>query len=113
MRIWHERLIPCLCRQHLLASWREGLGAYKIITQDKKGYRNHPAVKEFEMAPAKLYERLNLIRSEMLRRGYNPKPLPQPSSQNGPVNHWQSLKQQLEILKAKGCSCQLEKLLLT
>lgn len=36
MRIWHESLIPKLCRQHLLAMWREGLGAYKIITENKK-----------------------------------------------------------------------------
>lgn len=108
MRIWHEKLIPYLCRQHLLACWREGLGAYKIITENKKGYRNHPAVKEFERHPELLWYRLEDIRDEMLKRGYKPKETP--SCVSGPPGlekliPWQSLEQQIEVLKNKKCQC--------
>ena len=58
MRIWHEQLIPHLCKQHLLACWREALGAYSIITKNKRGYRNHPATQEFIDAPYALWLRL-------------------------------------------------------
>lgn len=105
MRIWHEELIPKLCRQHLLAVWREGLGAYAIITQNKKGYRNHPAVKEFEDNSLELKNRLWAIRKEMLRRGYNPKGLPDAPMTFGKVNEWQTLEEQIAVLKAKGCEC--------
>lgn len=108
MRIWHQSLIPLLCRQHLLAVWRESLGAYKIITEDKKGYRNHPAVKEFENAPLSLHFRLFRIREEILNRGYNPKEMPPVyyiQIPEQPPIPWQTLDQQIEILKAKGCDC--------
>jgi uncharacterized protein (TIGR02328 family) len=109
MRIWHEKLIPKLCRQHLLACWREGLGAYKIITEDKKGYRNHPAVKEFETRTAELWLRLNIIRNEMLKRGYKPKEMPE-FDYSLPQKHcqeWQTLEEQTEILKNKHCDCEV------
>lgn len=94
--------------------WREGLGAYKIITEDKKGYRNHPATKEFEHAPRTLFLRLEGVRSEMLRRGYHPKELPPAprASANAAeeVHEWQSLEEQIVALKEKratikGCLC--------
>lgn len=117
MRIWHEQLIPLLCRQHLLATWREGLGAYAIITQNKKGYRNHPAVIEFAGAPDLLYKRLKQIRKEMLNRNFNPKELPDqiqistqtPKRQKSWYdNHiWQTLEEQTEVLKAKKCNCKI------
>lgn len=109
MRIWHEKLIPHLCQKHLCACWREALGAYKIITENKKGYRNHPATKEFENGVLSLYTRLNCIREEMIRRGYNPKELP-----NKPADihidyttPWQTLKEQIKVLKSKGCKCNI------
>ena len=112
MRIWHEKLIPCLCRQHLLAVWREGLGCWKILTEDKKGYRNHPAVKEFYGHLDFLWCRLYDIREEMLKRGYHPKELPRmahtPQGDNccdGVPTEWESLEVQIEKLKAKGCKC--------
>jgi hypothetical protein len=109
MRIWHEKLIPGLCQKHLCAVWREGLGCYKIITEGKRGYRNHPAVKEFEFALDSLYARLSLIRKEMLRRGYRPKPLPERYHNTiDVVLEWQDLEMQIGILKAKGCKCKLE-----
>ncbi len=112
MRIWHEQLIPRLCRQHLLAMWREGLGAYSIITNGKKGYRNHPALKEFEGCPNLLAQRLQAVRAEMLRRGYHPKEAPIPiqaelGAELERYHEWQSLEEQVERLKAKGCGCQV------
>ena len=112
MRIWHEALIPRLCRQHLLAMWREGLGAYSIITNDKKGYRNHPALKEFERCPNLLAQRLQAVRAEMLRRGYHPKEAPAPDPAQLPgeqaqYHEWQSLQEQIQLLQAKGCDCRV------
>jgi uncharacterized protein (TIGR02328 family) len=111
MRIWHEQLISKLCRQHLLAMWREGLGAYAIITENKKGYRNHPAVKEFENNPHRLWERLANVRNEMIKRKYHPKNLPDPIiptyNNIGLVEPWQTLSEQIQILKAKNCKCNI------
>lgn len=130
MRIWNEDLITKLCRQHLIAMWREGLGCYKIITENKKGYRNHPAVKEFEGKTEQLWLRLHVVRSEMIYRGYKPKDLPSINSKilrgsdNGIGNHrhfsivglwnshyniddWQTLEEQIKVLKSKGCDCNL------
>jgi len=117
MRIWHEKLIPHLCRQHLLAVWREGLGCWSILTNNKKGYRNHPAFKEWEDHFDILWLRLYEIREEMLKRGYNPKKLP--NIRHKPVNEfccsgfpkeWQTLDEQIEVLKQKGCDCNLSTL---
>jgi len=110
MRIWHTEIIPHLCRQHLLAVWREGLGTWAILTQDKKGYRNHPAVKEWDGDLLGLYMRLCVIRSEMLRRGYNAKNIPctqeqfmrLSAKQNKP---WQTREEQIHVLRLKKCAC--------
>lgn len=112
MRIWHEKLIPVLCRQHLLACWREGLGCYAILINNKKGYRNHPAVKEFENSAWHLWVRLERIRSEMIKRGYKPKELPNGQHyttiyKNAEPKEWQSLEQQIEVLKSKKCQCKV------
>ena len=110
MRIWHEKLIPKLCRQHLLAMWRESLGCYSILVNDKKGYRNHPAVKEFEGLPCCLWDRMFLVREEMLRRGYHPKDMPQfvdGHTKPHKPKPWQSLRQQVEALKIKQCDCKI------
>jgi len=121
MRIWHEKLIPRLCQKHLCACWREGLGAYKIITENKTGYRNHPAVKEFKDAPQELHDRLKQIREEMLKRGYHPKELGLSWFNKGyldgdghyqpnQLTPWQTLEEQIKILKTKGCKCDLSNL---
>lgn len=111
MRIWHEQLIPKLCQKHLCAMWREGLGAYKIITENKKGYKNHPAVKEFEHSPAALFNRMLKVRFEMLSRNYNPKPIfPRHHNKNGSVNEWQTLEEQINILRLKNCKCMINEI---
>lgn len=115
MRIWHEKLIPKLCQKHLCAMWREGLGCYKLVRNNKvgkdivrKGYQNHPATIEFEQAAMSLWERLKMVRDEMKRRGYHPKRMPtRPSTlvwwyQEKP---WQTLDEQIAVLKSKKCKC--------
>jgi len=110
MRIWHEQLIPYLCQKHLCGCWREGLGMMSILLEDKKAHRNYPATKEFEYSINYLWVRLNKVRNEMLRRGYHPKELPNPQYykivySNLPPKEWQTLEEQLEVLKSKKCKC--------
>jgi len=109
MRIWHEKLIPKLCQKHLCAMWREGLGMYKIITENKSGYRNHPATLEFIGKPHLLYTRLQLVRNEMLSRNYHPKELPKFifGQYSGKNKQWQTYAEQVEVLKNKNCSCKI------
>ena len=93
--------------------WREGLGAYKIIIEGKQGYRNHPATQEYINAPHALYGVLALVRDEMLKRGYHPKEMPvqpQISTNIENIKPWQSIEEQLAILKAKGCKCEVNNL---
>ncbi|MDD2891627.1 MAG: pyrimidine dimer DNA glycosylase/endonuclease V [Candidatus Gracilibacteria bacterium] len=46
MRLWS--LHPCyLDRQGLLAVWREGLLAQKVLQNRTKGYKNHPQLMRF------------------------------------------------------------------
>lgn len=87
--------------------WRESLGCFKIITEGKKGYRNHPAVKEFQDAPWQLLKRMHQVRNEMLKRCYHPKDIPPLRSAylESSVKQWQTLQEQVEILKAKNCKC--------
>jgi len=114
MRIWHEELIPDLCQKHLCAMWRESLGCYKIITENKKGYRNHPAVKEFIGFANILWIRLGMVRKEMINRGYNPKLMPSTPDlslcgtfEAYKRGQWQTLEEQKQILRDKGCKCKL------
>ena len=90
--------------------WREGLGMWKILTEDKKGYRNHPATKEFEDYTGNLWWRLYYIHKEMMKRGYKPKDVPTCDSRyryNKHLVEWQTLEEQIEVLKAKGCKCRV------
>lgn len=109
MRIWHEKLIPMLCQKHLCGVWREGLGLYSIIINNKTGYRNHPATKEFANAPWQLIKRLHIIRAEMLKRGYHPKHIIELRSAylESSVVEWQSLEKQTAILLTKQCRCNI------
>lgn len=105
MRIWSKALLPHLCRNHLLAAWRESLGAYSIIINNKKGYSNHPAVKEFADCPEYLWIRLLSIRKEMLRRNYNPKKLPEFKYSGGEIVQWEDIDRQYDVLVGKRCDC--------
>jgi hypothetical protein len=86
-----------------------------IIVENKNSpYKNHPATKEFKNCPDKLWDRMKLIREEMLKRGYHPKELPlRPSDTIFEPIEWQSLETQIERLKEKrstikSCKCKIE-----
>ena len=73
MRLWS--LHPSyLDRQGLLACWREGLLARKVLLGHTKGYRNHPQLQRFKAradALSALDGYLLGIFEESLRRGYS------------------------------------------
>lgn len=73
MRIWS--LSPMyLDQKGLVAQWREGLLARKVLLGETKGYKNHPQLKRFKEAflpIAELDNYLNFIVEEANCRGYN------------------------------------------
>jgi hypothetical protein len=72
VRLWS--LHPTyLDRQGLLACWREGLLARKVLLGQTKGYRNHPQLERFKsyVDPVKELDAfLQEIQAEAERRGY-------------------------------------------
>jgi hypothetical protein len=113
MRIWAKSLDKILCKNHLVSEWRESLCVFSTIVNNKKGYSNHPAMIEWKLCPDKLWDRMKLIREEMLRRGYHPKELPpRPADTIFMPIPWQSLSEQIERLKEKrqtikSCKCKI------
>jgi hypothetical protein len=73
MRLWS--LHPCyLDRQGLLAVWREGLLAQKVLLGETKGYKNHPQLERFRKAKYPIFaisEYLIWIWVESIVRHYN------------------------------------------
>lgn len=72
MRLWsvHPRYLD---RQGLVACWREGLLAQKVLTGQTRGYRNHPQLRrlrteELPGAPVTTY--LHAVVDEATARGY-------------------------------------------
>jgi hypothetical protein len=67
MRLWS--IHPCyLDRQGLLAVWREGLLAKKVMEGETKGYRNHPQLARFREHKEPL-NAINYYLSEILKEG--------------------------------------------
>ncbi len=107
MRIWD--LPPeKLCRNHLLGEHRELHALWTILTEDKKGYRNHPETKRWVGKLKALYIRHELLVSEIMSRGYQHKsPLDKSKAvgeeiQNEFVN---TIEEQIQNIKAKKCEC--------
>jgi hypothetical protein len=72
MRLWSLSL-KYLDRQGLLAVWREGLLAKKVLAGKTKGYKNHPQLnrfKESDDALAGINSYLFEIYQEAEKRGY-------------------------------------------
>lgn len=72
MRLWslHPEQLD---RQGLLAVWREGLLAQKVLAGETRGYRNHPQLQRFRehVAPrSAIAHYLHAIADEADRRGY-------------------------------------------
>ncbi len=107
MRIWDIEPEK-LCRQHLLGEHRELHAIWCIITEDKQGYRNHPEVKRWERKLKALFLRHHNLVEEMSRRGYDHKSSLDSSLAVGEGvqdEYLDSIEEQHEILKKKGCDC--------
>lgn len=109
MRIWDvapERL----CRSHLLGEHRELHAVWSVLTGDKAGYRRHPETLRWEGRLAALYARHAALVKEMRVRGYtHSSPLDARLATGGAVQdlYVDSPEAQVEILRSKGCSCQV------
>jgi len=73
MRLWsvHPQHLD---RQGLLAVWREGLLAQKVLAGGTRGYRRHPQLRRFREVPApgaSITTYLHGIADEAARRGYS------------------------------------------
>jgi len=72
MRLWtiHPRYLDT---KGLLAAWREGLLAQKVLQDKTRGYRNHPQLRRFKSSPdavGAIASYLRGIYGEAVNRGY-------------------------------------------
>jgi hypothetical protein len=112
MRIWD---IPPynLCRNHLLGEHSELHAMWNIITQNRKGYSNHPETLRWNGKLRALFMVHETIVQEMLARGYTHK---SPLDKNLAVGKRvqdefvDPVERQVEILKQKGCDCNVMKI---
>lgn len=107
MRIWD--IEPArLCRSHLLGEHRELHAIWAILTEDKRGYANHPEVLRWRGKLGALHARHEAQVAEMTRRGYrHASPLDRRLA-TGAVRQDERLAtpaEQLELLAAKRCEC--------
>lgn len=73
MRLWtiHPQYLDT---KGLLAAWREGLLAQKVLQNQTRGYRNHPQLKRFKASPdstGAIASYLRGVYREAVDRGYN------------------------------------------
>lgn len=106
MRLWtiHPRYLDA---QGLVAVWREGLLALKVLQGETRGYRHHPQLERFRACPdplAAIIAYLHGIHAEACTRGYHfdttklpplvpIQPLPETRSQL--LFEWKHLKHKL------------------
>lgn len=107
MRIWdigpHE-----LCRKHLLGEHRELHAIWTIVTENRKGYANHPETKRWVGKLKALFIRHHMLVIEMERRGYSHKsPLDESLATGVSVQNTliDSIQAQRVLLRKKGCEC--------
>ena len=72
MRLWslHPRYLDA---KGLVALWREGLLAQKVLAGSTRGYRNHPQLSRFRAQPdaqGTIAAYLREVQREAVRRGY-------------------------------------------
>lgn len=107
MRIWD--IPPArLCLNHLLGEHYELHAMWNILTQGKTGYSNHPETIRWKGKLKALFRVHEVIAQEMIARGYNHKsPLDQSLAKGTSVQTTfvDPVERQVEILRQKGCSC--------
>jgi hypothetical protein len=108
MRLW--TLHPSyLDARGLVAAWREGLLAQKVLAGRTRGYRHHPQLIRFQSQPKPLHAialYLRAIADEARRRGYRfdasrirrSRPVPQIAETKGQLLYeWQHLRSKLRV----------------
>ncbi len=109
MRIWD--VDPALlCRNHLLGEHRELHALWTILSEDRRGYRNHPETVRWEGKLAALYDRHERLVAEMAARGFNHHSPLDPADATGASVQAAFVdppERQLELLAAKPCPCLL------
>ena len=109
MRIWDIEP-SLLCREHLLGEHRELHAVWTILTQDKRGYANHPETLRWRGRLAALYRRHESLVEEMTSRGYRHRtPLDASLAQGLALQdqYVDTPEQQVALLRAKGCDCRV------
>lgn len=108
MRLWslHPSMLD---RAALVACWREGLLAQKVLADETRGYRHHPQLRRFRAHAAPMDAigaYLGALRAEATERGYrfDPSRIRRPAAVSDvapiPVTSGQ-LAHELEHLRAK------------
>lgn len=107
MRIWDIPLIN-LCDKHLVAEHGELHAIWSIITNNKKGFANHPEVSRWRGKLKALYRVHENLVSEMTYRGFNHNSSLSISKAVGKGSqdvYLSNIDEQIKILKAKDCKC--------
>lgn len=107
MRVWD---IPPekLCRQHLLGEHSEIHALWSIITEGKSGFAAHPETARWRGKLKALYSRHEAVAREIESRGFrHSSPLPRSlaTGREFQDEYVDSPEEQVEILRAKGCGC--------
>lgn len=107
MRIWDIE-VSKLCSGHLLGEHAELHGLWNILACGKKGYSKHPEALRWKGKQKALYLRHESLVKEIGKRGFkHASPLDKAQATGKAVQDefLQSLQEQKEILKKKGCKC--------
>lgn len=107
MRIWDIEP-AALCRVHLLGEHRELHAVWTILTQNKKGYANHPETKRWNGRLKALFRRHELLVAEMQKRKYNhSSPLDESLATGIEIQEIfiNTPEEQILILREKKCEC--------
>jgi hypothetical protein len=109
MRIWD--IDPgLLCRRHLLGEHRELHGLWVILTENKKGFSQHPETARWRGKLKALYQRHEVLVKEMARRGYRhatPLPAKEAVGLAEQKEYKDTPAEQARLLRAKGCGCRV------
>jgi hypothetical protein len=83
---------------------------WTVITQDRTGYANHPETQRWRGRLRALYLRHEATAAEMTRRGFNhASPLDETLATGAAeqTEYVDTPERQRELLRAKGCACDL------
>jgi hypothetical protein len=112
MRIWD---IDCknLCDKHLVGEHRELHAIWSILTTEKGGsYKNHPETLRWKNRLGLLSERHLEQAWEMKNRGWKHNSFLKLENKKWVYGekdklYWQTVEEQINILKNKGCNCKI------